>query len=238
MRQAACFLQLWAILMITDLHIPHWSSGIFQRPCQRCLHPLFKFFAAGKPCWIKYHLLQFPLLFLSVDLVVDTFLLVSENPDHAACKLWNVKMSAVSDSFFLSFLSIPLQSVPSEFKTGPFAVLLLQHSSTPNDGLSALVCTLRRLQPVRGDESGSAACACACACAYFRHASCQCSTEEKNKIKAQTDAANYLWPLWNPPMCDEWDPLTWGDTSAACNFKLSHYDDKVKRFGSGEYSHQ
>lgn len=128
--------------------------------------------------------------FLSVDTAVDTFLLVSENPDHAACKLWNVKMSAVSDSFFFSFLSISLQSAPSEFKTGPFAVLLLQHSSTPNDGLSTLVCTLRRLQPVRGDGSGSAACACACAC--FHHALCQCSTEEKIKMKAQTDAANYL----------------------------------------------
>lgn len=41
--------------------------------------------------------------FLSVDTVVDTFLLVSENPDHAAGKLWNVKMSAVSDSFFSPF---------------------------------------------------------------------------------------------------------------------------------------
>lgn len=194
-------------------------------------------FCSWETMWNEISPLAISSSFLSVDTVLDTirFLFFSENPNNAACRLWNVKMSSVSDSFFFSFLSISLQSAPSEFKTGPFAVLLLQHSSTPNDGLSALVCTLRRLQPVRGDESGPAACACACAC--FHHASCQCSTEEKKKIKAQTDAANYLWPLWNSPMCDEWDPLTWGDTSAACNFKLSHSDDKVKRFGSGEYSH-
>lgn len=63
----------------------------------------------------------------------------------------------------------------------------------------------------------------------------------RKKIKAHRQT---LQIITDPCVCvcvcerDEWDLLTWGDTLAASNFKLSHSEDKVKRFGSGEYSHQ
>lgn len=155
-----------------SLHLPVWCRTLFNKPASdTCTLDLICFLFC---CSWETLLNGLPFSF---DVVVYISISLRNSQPRCSetlecedvCRLRN-------ERFFISFVSNSQQSAPSEFKTGPSAALLLQHSSTPNDCLSAVVCTLSRLQPVRGDDSCRAARAC------FLHALCQCR---------QTDAASY-----------------------------------------------
>lgn len=71
---------------------------------------------------------------------------------------------------------------------------------------------------------------------------CREKNNNKKKTKTQADRRCKLFVTFvELSLCveerDERDPLTRGDTLAACNFKISHSDDEATRRGSCEYSH-
>lgn len=207
-RQAACFLQLWAIFMLPDLHIPQLGTKdqtfghleFFNNPARDAYILYFIFCRWETMCDVKSPL-AISSSFLSVDQVRDTFLFGSENANSG---MWRCLLS-LQWQILLFFLLFPILC----------KVCCL---NLKQDLLLCCCCNIvQRLmtacQPWFAHRDGCGLSEETSLAQQHVHDVHVLNPAWKKKTAGADRCCKFFVTVWNSGgVCDEWDLRTWGDT--------------------------